>query len=759
MAMKSDPKMKRLAAQAEEQDKDEADAPESDEAPDSDAPDTDAPNTSAETPYAREKARSERPGPLSSDDDEDSDDEDSGEEEAGEAAKAATSEKVPRDARRSSSGGPPPARAARDSTPAAKRDSTPAAKRDSTPVARAARRDELAPYVVPAYVAGLLLLLIGERIVPGDDVLRYAFSGLGVAAMLGSTLYRLRAVAGAGSERRSVERILALLMAGGVLAIAIYFTSTDTGKSLLGIASLKAETRARVSGVTLVAWVVLLVGSVTPLVFGEIAFAPMRRAERIEARRVRAATLGGATLAFAATYVALFAYAAGELDQKLDFSYYRTSRPGESTKNIVKSFTEPVEVIAFFPALNEVGAEVKGYLDELAQASPQIQVRFQDRLLVPAMAKEMKVSQDGVLVLKRGDSRETVTLTAEMKNAQSKLKTLDADFQKALYKVMRPARTAYLTVGHGELNELTGADAAEGRSAKNIKRLIESQNYLVKDLGVVQGLGSEIPQDATMVLVLGPSKALAPEEIAALKRYAERGGKLVLALDPDGKVDHSPLAAAVGLSYKPVLLATEQPRLVARRNESDRLILATNRFSSHASVSSLSKNSQRAAVVFRGAAALDKAEGATQNVDFAVKALADTFDDQNGNFAFDKDTEKKSSYNLAAAISAPAPGEKDKDGKDKEMRAVVFGDADALSDAVIAPDSPFSNVLMLLDVVRWLGGDESFVGSITSNEDVKIEHTKQKDAVWFYGTIFAVPLGVIGLGFIATRRSRRRRAA
>ncbi|MBK8257482.1 MAG: Gldg family protein [Polyangiaceae bacterium] len=375
------------------------------------------------------------------------------------------------------------------------------------------------------------------------------------------------------------------------------------------------------------------------------------------------------------------------------------------------------------------------------------------------MAKELKVVGDGVIVLKRGENKEQLTVGADMKTAQNKLKTLDADFQKSLLKVMRSQRVAYFTVGHGELNELQGAAAAEGRSTKNIKRLFESQNYALKDLGLAQGLAGEVPADAHIVLVLGPSQAFLPEEIASLKRYAEKGGRLILALDPEPKIDLAPMAAAFGLTWKPTLLATDDARhfYPLRHNDSDHVILLTNRFSSHASVSSLSKMSQRTAIVLRGASAIDKAEGAAGNIDFAVRALAETFDDQNGNYLFDKETEKRNGYNVAAAITKPT-GEKDKDGKDKEMRVFAIADADALSDGAVG-DTP--NGLMALDVIRWLGGDESFLGAITSNEDVKIEHSKQKQAVWFYATIFAVPLAVLGLGFIASRRRTQpqRRAA
>jgi hypothetical protein len=41
---------------------------------------------------------------------------------------------------------------------------------------------------------------------------------------------------------------------------------------------------------------------------------------------------------------------------------------------------------------------------------------------------------------------------------------------------------------------------------------------------------------------------------------------------------------------------------------------------------------------------------------------------------------------------------------------------------------------------------------------VKIEHTKQKDLVLFYGTIFVVPAVVLGLGLLLSRRTRGKSA-
>ncbi|MCA9639755.1 MAG: LPXTG cell wall anchor domain-containing protein, partial [Myxococcales bacterium] len=73
-----------------------------------------------------------------------------------------------------------------------------------------------------------------------------------------------------------------------------------------------------------------------------------------------------------------------------------------------------------------------------------------------------------------------------------------------------------------------------------------------------------------------------------------------------------------------------------------------------------------------------------------------------------------------------------------------------VSDFVMAK-SP-TNQLMFVDVVRWLGGEESFAGEISSEEDHPIEHTKKGDTIWFYATILGVPMLVLGLGLLLSRR-------
>ena len=83
----------------------------------------------------------------------------------------------------------------------------------------------------------------------------------------------------------------------------------------------------------------------------------------------------------------------------------------------------------------------------------------------------------------------------------------------------------------------------------------------------------------------------------------------------------------------------------------------------------------------------------------------------------------------------------------------MTADADMFGDLIMS--RAMTNQLFLVDVLRWLGGEESFAGEINSEEDVRIEHTRDKDVAWFYATIFGAPALVLGLVLVIARRSRR----
>ncbi len=675
-------------------------------------------------------------------------------------------------------------------------------------------------WLFPVYLAGLALVFTGERVLSGLEKGAGVVTALGLLAVILATVLRFSPKFRSQGERGAIERLLAILSVVGLLSLALYYVTTDGGADRFGLTKLASEKRDHAIELLRVVWVSLLTLSVLPQIFAETALRPMRRAERPEARRVRAAALAGGALAMVTVYGSLLVYASSGIQKKWDYSYFKTSRPGESTKKIAAGLTEPIRVVAFFPDVNEVRGEVESYLKDLAAGSPKLKVEVRDRLMAPKLAKDLRATQDGVVILSKGSATFTLNIGVELEQARAKLKTLDRDFQEQLIKAVRSRKTVYFTVGHGELNDAPSGEAdKEGRTASLAKMLLQKQNVTVKDLGLGQGLGSTVPADADAVAVLGPTEGFSPQEIDSLKRYADAGGHLLLALDPEstsslnvlgvgsneagGEAETTParsatppagkaptpapsgsaaakppaapatpvpthlaaLADIVGLTLSPDLLANETNHIRVRANDSDRIRLQTSSFSSHASVSTLSRSAPRAAVVFFGSGSLDKLQTAQSKVDFSVRSPSGTFGDANKNYRFDKDGEKSATFNMAAAVTRPVagaeppkPDPKDKDAKNKkpdvkEMRAFVTADVDAFSDLVLS--NVIYNQVLFVDAMRWLVGEESWSGQVNNEEDIRIEHTKQQDLAWFYATIFGVPGLVLGAGLLSRRRALR----
>lgn len=610
------------------------------------------------------------------------------------------------------------------------------------------------PAVFPTvlYFAGMLAIFLGERVLDTGS-LQTTFGVLGVVLLLAAIAARAVRQAVRPEGYRPPERALLLLYAVGAFAVGLYFLNSDlmvrwTGRAL-------EQSMPRLSGVLAALWPALWLGASLPILFVELALFSMSRAPVIELGRVRSALLSGVSIALAVIFCFSLAYIANERDGRVDFSYFRTARPGESTKKIVRALDKPVSVHLFFPPANEAREEVESYFSELSRESRMLSLQRWDQAIHPAKARELGVSANGVIVVARDPLREQMGIPLELERARGNLRSLDQDFQKRLLQVTRKQKIAYFTGGHDERSDAPGETDNERRqSVRALRTQLVNQGFEPKELGLAQGLGTEVPADASVVLILGPSKPFLPEEIATLKRYIEKNGRLLIALDPDAGQTFPELLSELWLEYHPTPLAHERFYYAMTRQLSDRTNIGAQNFSSHVSVTTNSRGGRRAALLFMGAGYLskkDKPGAGIVNVDVTVRLERDTWADKNGDFNFNEGAEMRASYDIAAAVtkrnaSAVQP--------DEEARVVVLADSDALTDKALLLNA--GNQYFVHDVLRWLGGEERFSGQMSSEEDMPVSHTRKEDLVWYYLSIFAVPALVLAFGFVKTGRRKRR---
>jgi ABC-type uncharacterized transport system involved in gliding motility auxiliary subunit len=566
-----------------------------------------------------------------------------------------------------------------------------------------------------------------------------------------------------------VESRILLLYLLGVVALVLYAAQADFMMDKLRPMFEEARSADRYQGALTALWPTLFVCAVFPLVFIEISYAPMDVIRTLELDRIRRSTRSGALLATTCCLLFVLNYILDEYNKKVDLSYFKTTRPSESSKKMVKNLSEPVKAMLFFPGTNEVLDEALSFFDELKRESSRFTVKQVDQVMEPELAKDLSVSQNGTVVLVRGKQHQSISLGTKLKRAKRKLKKLDGEFQTAFRKLMKKQKVAYITVGHEERSK-ERRDGRKGTEIREVYNWLERLNFAVKDLGVGQGLASEVPADASVVIVPGPRRDFLPAELETLRRYLAGGGRMMLFLDPEADLTFEPLLKPFGLKFTPEKLANDKFYVKMTYTPADRHVLYSNRFSAHPTVTTLTRNAHRAAAIMLNAGYLEEvppAAGTKPQVQFTIHSMPFTWNDINGNRIYESATEKRKVFELAAVVTMPvkenkpAPkkmkDKKDKKGKEEkpEMRLIVAAD----SDMIVDPLFRLSNGFFFLDGLKWLTGEEEIIGDTSSEEDVRIVHTRKEDQLWFYLTIFAVPLVVLGGGIYYTRRIRRRRKA
>ena len=614
-----------------------------------------------------------------------------------------------------------------------------------------------------------VLLFLGQRVwsdeIPGQIVTVIGvllLGGIFLTGLLGRTKPSL------AEPFASTARVLNPLALFSI-SVALYFVST--------LFPVKPTGAIHWAGVFGWGWLLSLIIGVPLYIILEMAL--WNRSldqEADQGRMVRANRIG--------FYLGLFLAIAVSFNFNINFhgiewdlAYFKTTTPSQLTMDTAAGLEEKVEVALIFEENSAVHLEVKGYFDNLKSLSPKFEVVQFDADIYPTRATDFKAN-NGTIVLKKGGTLKNIRLGTHLERARNKLRKLDSEFLSALSEVSQPKRTAYFTVGHAEPNENPRDLRDKMRGQSTLNEVLSERNIQAKPLGFAEGLGHQIPADATLVVILGPRRPFLPGEVGVLADYLKKGGKLLVFMEPTyrerpPKDDHKQerpatltgLLEKYGLKFQPVLQVND--KIFARRTftREDHALLVTVGYQSHTSVRAIRGNSRAHALLMMESGSWLKVPSqpglrATET----IKGMAGTWGDLNGNLNFDPPVEKQDLPILAAAVEDPqkARTQPKKDLKDKAKqeipspRILAFGDADMALNLLM--QNP-ANKNTVSEAIRWVAGDERGPGMTQSEEDLKILHAKGDEIFWFYLPVFGVPLIVLVIGYMLTvRRGIRRRA-
>ena len=116
----------------------------------------------------------------------------------------------------------------------------------------------------------------------------------------------------------------------------------------------------------------------------------------------------------------------------------------------------------------------------------------------------------------------------------------------AMIKVTRrEEKTIYFLSGHGERDT---SDSQGGEGIGAFKNALIRSSFTVKDWNFV--MDGKLPEDASALIIAGPQRPYMETEAQWLEEYLDKGGKMLLALDPDKKHNLEPLLKKFGVNYK-----------------------------------------------------------------------------------------------------------------------------------------------------------------------------------------------------------------
>jgi ABC-type uncharacterized transport system involved in gliding motility auxiliary subunit len=157
---------------------------------------------------------------------------------------------------------------------------------------------------------------------------------------------------------------------------------------------------------------------------------------------------------------------------------------------------------------------LKRLLEAYTYASPRIAYDVIDPERNPGMAVRYNIKSLNTLVLEGYKRSQVVNLADE------------ESITNGLVRLSRSApEKVYWITGHGE-KPFKGGDP---ESLTALQESFTAQGYEFLDLSLMQ---KEVPEDASLVVAAAPEKRFFPEEVEALQKYLNQGGRLLVFLEP-----------------------------------------------------------------------------------------------------------------------------------------------------------------------------------------------------------------------------------
>jgi ABC-type uncharacterized transport system involved in gliding motility auxiliary subunit len=463
-------------------------------------------------------------------------------------------------------------------------------------------------------------------------------------------------------------------------------------------------------------------------------------------RQTRYGTLAATSVLVVLGILVAINYIGAKQNKRWDLTATKQFSLSDQSRNVLSKLDAPLQVLVF--AQEPEFPRYRDKMKEYEYASKNVTTEYVDPDKKPTIAKQNQIQQYGTLVFNYKGRSERVTTDNEQ------------DITNGVIKVVSgQQRKVYFTQGHGEKD--TTSSERDGYNA--IAGALGRENYTVEKVAIAQQ--GSVPDDAAVVIVAGPRIDFFPPEVDALKKYLDKGGKVLLELDPPDKADSPPLTNLIALAHdwgvdvgnNVVVDVSGMGRLIG----TDASVPVVATYPSHPitqrftflTAFPLSREAAPVSGGVNGHVAQPFLEtGARSWAETDIKSLLSS-----GQVVLDEAKgDKKGPIVIGAAASAavasatpPKPGD---DAPKPETRVAVIGDSDFAANGGLGIQG---NRDLFMNTVGWLSQQENLISIRPKEADdrrITLTATQQNNITWL--SLLIIPGFVFGTGVYTWWRRR-----
>ncbi len=482
-------------------------------------------------------------------------------------------------------------------------------------------------------------------------------------------------------------------------------------------------------------WSLAIAGAVLTLAY------PLLRTEEVVAvlrgRKTRYGSSVLLSIVAVLGILAVVAFLSGRRYRVWDLTATKQYSLSRQTKQILNSLAQPVQLTAIVPNMENPSTvrDLETLIERYQQVKPGA---IEYKKLVPqhepiayrSLQERTNNAAPSRGIVAEAGGRHAVTWGFD-----------EQSVSEVILKATKVVtRTIAFTSGHGEIPlEFAGSD---GRGLGIVKQGLEREGYVVTTLTIT----STLPV-ADAIVVAGPQRAFRPDEAKLLREYVEKGGSLMLLLDPGREHGLEAVLLPWEIRTPDDLVVDPQRALL---NAPTWMMIPGDAYQFH----TITKELEGYASIFPASRSLSV--GTPVTVELQVTKLIESSNSAWGETDLESLTKPGGLPSLdendtKGPVTLAAAG----DGGEKYGRLVVFGTGGLAADGVLRQFSgQVANGDLFMNSINWLTQDEQLIAIRPTAADDRPLNRPNNPLYLLLATTVLMPAVVLGIGGWITWRRR-----